>query len=392
MFIDVNIERNIVTISGKEVYRGTIQPNIGMLATIIKTPEELEMGRYVTGRDGIWKIVVPLDQMHSGRYEKRFYGSKTIQLMQPQGDWESFLFQNPLESAVEQIIFKTTPMLQVSEGREISTTDINGNERTEVLIDLMNLETSQGRIAYVETFYKNSDENDYKWRILDSFAFDENLENVSLEISGVQNTQVQYRSSIILDYKPINYDFYCIFYNPFMEVALNGNAPLKVFDEDVLFNGIPDLEEYVEVPKLQAINCVDPEGGSLPGTWVLLEWEDLKILPNITSSEFPRLLKNGYTGSGVQVTYNMAQTIYAYGVWMYVSDVNETPPIISGIEGMNPVPADFAGWYFMGDFTSPNASIQCPKSKWVGFWVGMKTKQTEAIKGVSGIQKVKYIN
>jgi hypothetical protein len=90
---------------------------------------------------------------------------------------------------------------------------------------------------------------------------------------------------------------------------------------NVKLDGVPDVYEYVEGIDLEATNTVDPEQGTITGDIIKLSWTDMRELGK---TAFPIESKDAF-GRTITITYEMAQRIINYVVFMYVSDTDDEP-------------------------------------------------------------------
>ena len=65
-----------------------------------------------------------------------------------------------------------------------------------------------------------------------------------------------------------------------------------------------------------------------------------------------------------------AEIVRTFQVFMYVSPDGNPPP--------HTYPAIDPGWYYVGEFTSAEARVRCPKQSQVAFWVGMRSEKTDS--------------
>ena len=54
--------------------------------------------------------------------------------------------------------------------------------------------------------------------------------------------------------KPVTYNFKTVFFNPGGDPAMNGSNQVNATETNVVFNGIPDIEEYVGATGLEVLN------------------------------------------------------------------------------------------------------------------------------------------
>lgn len=424
MITQISANLNETRIFGTKTYPNGII-NKGCLVILISMDLNKEIKRTVTDRFG--KFLMSFTEnggLPSGKYQVRFYGSNYPSALAPEGDWETFIFQNPSENTgIEDIVFNTIPTMQITEGE--TKTDVNNNEYTVVYVDLMHMKTAQGIVKEISLFGKNSEHPTSAYSNITTFDYVQEMQPKIIEIydkesdrtytsdgvyvySGVSSFSnsdkdyAEFHTTITLPYKPINYDFYCIFINPLGRAAAgnylisgidadrvynysisgwedNEDGVLKIYDRDVYLNGIPDLQEYAEVRKLKVVSASENlEYGALKKPLAELQWEEIRDLP---PSYFPIRSRNGYNGEDMEINYQTAKQIISYVVYMYVAEnIDDEPYMPEGVTV--PYPGSYSGWYFMGEYTTANASIVPPAERFVGFWVGMKTSWTDINKRI----------
>ena len=374
MIIQTTEENFIIT--GRYFYHDSGNPNLGLLVVLYRltnNSEEvntdyslIEVGRYVTKSDGVYRIEIPIAEMPTGDYELRTYGSFTIPQYDPIGDWRKFHFENPNDPSIgiPDLVFSSLPNFNVSETADTNEIVVNTDktEITTAVFDITGIDILEGRIANVIIEYKRYGLSESAFLLLGSFPVDGNSEPSSL----------QFKSKISLYLKPTcYYDFRCFIQGVNGEWATYDNTKVSLEALNIPFDGVTDLPDYIEVRDLEVTNASDPESGVLPGEYAELIWEEIR---QVALGMFPISLKNGATGINYNISYNQAQRISGYGVFMYVTTSGIAPENsypVSGLEseGM---------WYYMGDFEKVNAKIRCPEGTSVSFWVGMRSHNTNS--------------
>lgn len=134
---------------------------------------------------------------------------------------------------------------------------------------------------------------------------------------------------------------------------------------DIIFD-VPDVNEIYEVADLKLMNASGEESGSLDTLQAKLRWEDIR---RVDAGYMPQNRKSGLDGTMRLITYQEAQKVTGFEVYIYISDTN-TPPA-------NPYPSG-TGWYYVGESAVPEMTVECPANKYVAFWVGMRWKTTNS--------------
>lgn len=312
---------------------------------------------------GDWEFLKPAP----GVYDVQFYGRGTTP-----DDWIigiEVVGDTAIEEALP-IIFSGTPALAVSEGstgEDIVETDINKAEDTMAIFSLTNLQASQGVIKKVLVYRKISSDTTYL--PFKEFDFDGSYAEVQSDLSAAT-----FRERMKLRDKPEDYDFRCLFLNPDNKPALSSGTPVYATHTNVTFNGVPDLDEYVEVKDLVCSNVSGGETGTLPGMVAELEWTDTKAIPR--GSWGSPTYKDSYGNNlSPPLTWAQAQKIIAYVVYMFISSIGNSPDYPR--PGITPPEEETEGdWYHMGEHEKANASIRCPQGSKVSFWVGFTMERT----------------
>lgn len=204
-----------------------------------------------------------------------------------------------------------------------------------------------------------------------------------------------FKKSIFLYSKPCKYDFYCVYLDTSSVASKMDGKTLVSSIYEFPFDGVPDFEQLIEVKDLKIGNLkylqaedTDNVGfssaKSLPGVYADLRWKELK--------EIPRELwvNTGFrnaVGDSVEVSYEQAQRIKDYVVYMFVSKSKQPPTYKRpGLKKMGPTYPDFGGpdevelngatdkWYLMGYYPTGTARVRCNFGDTVSFWVGFRMR------------------
>ncbi len=169
--------------------------------------------------------------------------------------------------------------------------------------------------------------------------------------TGILNTT----TSIELLEKPVNYDFKAIFFNPGGDPAKNNAVEVEVHETSVVFNGVPDLDEYIGVTDVDVLNT-NLAGTAVPTNEIVASWPDMREKPagNYISAE----------GSSAAVTKAQFETLTSYVIYMFVSSSTIGP---SGGENY-PNKVETNGTWYLLDTVPPSqmmASFRVPQNKTV---------------------------
>jgi hypothetical protein len=347
-------------------YHNTGAPNIACYVTF-ETTGGVTLAKDTTDKNGYYEFILNKSALTPGNYYVKFYGSGTVPAFRPEGDWEVIEVIDADLLGVATLVLAYAPTLAVSEaaGVQEQGVDIGAAEWTTAQLDITSVAISEGKLARIDIYYKQDDQTEFY--LLESFSVD----------SGNPQSAYQLKRRISLYSKPTSrYDFYCTYVGASGEVAKIGGNILKSEANDVDFNGVIDLTEYYEVRELECVNATgSSESGSLPSDFAELRWENIRVVP---IGQFPVQLRNGYTGINQNITYNQAQSVTGYVVYMYVTS-DSTPPA-----NHYPVDStsDSGSWYFVAETEKVKANlitekVRCPINNRVAFWVGMKTAKTD---------------
>jgi len=350
--------------------------NTGCLVIVVKEENSVEIGRSATDSYGYYEIMI--DNPSVGLHQIQYYGSGAIEKFQPDGNWEKFEITSDMLFDLNPLKYSTEPTLLVSEfGNKI---DVNKNEISIINLTLNNLIPDDGTLTRAEIYYKLADDVTYK--ILTSYAI---THTNSIDI---------HQEDILLENKPSYYDFYAILLdsvgNPYKEAGV----VQKLENLNISLNGVPDVYEYIEGVDLEAINTSSPEDGELSDDLVKLKWTDLA---GLKSTAFP-IQSNDAFGRPFEITYEIAQKLENYVIFMYINKENIPPeneyPGLSAIYGntkYNGAEWNYNNinnngkWIFGGEFVTGSCELTVPRNYFVGFWMGFKSRKTQSNVGTEKI-------
>ncbi len=343
------------------------KPNVGCLVVLFSETAGSEVLRTVTNKYGYYEFNLLKAEFVYGNYQIRFYGSDSIQNYQPKGDWEVLSFVDNVEAS---LVFNSLPVITIEESDAPGDkkVDINRTEYSTAKFTISNLDISGGEIAYVLVYYcehidgMTEEEKKEKLRLFANFKFD--LQE-GVDIYNLKN-------EIKILARPTLYDFRIYFIGRNLLYGNQSGSAVVINKESIQFDGIEEFEEYYEVQDLVSKNTNDSETGVLDNAFVQLEWKDYR---DLTKAYLPLDAKNGWTGETVpaKITFERAQKITSYVVMMYVTDVNVQPINKYPNKNVN----DAGEWYMIGEYDTNNVEIRVPNNeKYVAFWVGCKSKET----------------
>ncbi len=294
------------------------------------------------------------------------------------GIWKKYLDNSevplPPGELPPDLEYGTAPILTVTEGDK--RFDINDIETVEAIIQLTNAVPAVGKLSVIKIFYKDVDE--LNWREFGDFF-----------ITDPQAT-ITITHPIVLEKKPQTFRFGVQLLNP-LNNPWKVSGSIQTLQVQAVFNGVPDLWEYVEGFELHATNTADPEGGTVESDTIKFRWKDVKSMDD---AEFPKESVDAF-GNPVTVTQDIRRKITGYVLYMFVSDSEEPPaspfPGVSTVFGsipFNGAPFNYQGmvgyepngkWVKVYDNPGAFCEVKCPtgdNGMYVSFWLGMKTQKT----------------
>ncbi len=341
-----------------------------VLYSLDSTDNETQSDYTTTDRNGYWEF----DISETGYYTVKFFGANA--------DTTDFIHKIYLEYEQQEVDvailnYSENPTMSIIELE--SKIDVNRGEVTKLSFVFYNIAPTSGRLSSIEIYYRRTEDGgDYQ-----PFK--------TIPIVDITLNTITLKVPLELYAKPDYYDFQAIFLNTI-------SIPYKVDDsiyieEELNFkvDGVPDVYEYIEGIDLEAINTQDSEQGVITDDTIKLKWGDLKSLEE---TAFP-IQSNDAFGREYEITYEVAQRLESYIIFMYVTSENVEPtlkhPGIAAIYGGIPYGGTTYGfkgildgtletgkWIFGGEFATPSCELTVPKGYYVGFWVGFKTQKTQS--------------
>ncbi|KYK22771.1 hypothetical protein AYK24_00655 [Thermoplasmatales archaeon SG8-52-4] len=322
-----------------------------------------------TERTGLWQFGIT----ETGWYTVKFYGGGAI----PSNNINRvYLEYSPTGTDYQELTYTIQPTFNIIE--LTSKVDVNKAEKAIIQIAFSNLTPDTGDLRSIEVYSRRTED------AVDYSPFK------TIPIAEDEISALNVRAEIILEAKPDYFDFMAIFFDGLGIPYKSGGTVYQTYDTNVKLDGVPDVYEYVEGVDLEATNTPDPESGTITGNIIKLKWTDLK---NLARTAFPIESKDAF-GRAVTISYEMAQRLIEYIVFMYVSDTETQPikpyPGIAALYGAVPfgttqwafkdLQTQTAGkkWVYMGDFATSSAEFTLPRNVWVAFWVGFKTYRTNS--------------
>lgn len=305
------------------------------------------VGRTTTNERGEYRFSLGVDVVPSGKFIARFYGSGVIENLPPEGDWEILTV---VSENTEALVLNDDLVVGISEGSAI--VDVNKSQFAVGILSITNISILSGVLSEVEVYAKLSSEADYVF-----------VQSVPTKI--VANA-ISQKFVFSLRSKTVGFDFMLRMKSGGGVIGKleNGDDAVFMFT-NVTINGVDDLAELYEVRDLEIINATNGESGIVYSTFAELRWEDIR---NVAQGYFPIITRDGYSGADQMLTFEQAQMVKSFEVYMYVTQ-SSTPPA-------HQYPGSGGSWFYIGSFETPNAVVRCPKNSKVAFWVGMKTGST----------------
>jgi len=251
-----------------------------------------------------------------------------------------------------ELTFLITPTINVLEGSSGDNSvsiDANGNEYSTAEITFGNMQENIGTVRSIKMEYKQASQAN--WKPFAEYKYHPDIDNMSE--SGAFLTE-----KIILDSRPVTYDFRATFLNYNNEPAEDSGSLLTISDTSVTFDGISQYTEYIGC---KDVVCENHTADVLPNDIVELTW----------SIPVESTFSDAY-GNAVSPNTDELTLLNHYIVMMYVPtdslDATYQRPGLNGGESEN------GTWYYMGRFEGNSARITCPRGLQVAFWVGFSTK------------------
>jgi len=326
-------------------YRNQLLKNgspIAGVAARLYNEENQKIGADTTTYDGRYSFT----DIPAGNYEVRFFGEDFTS-----DSWFNITVTGP-GGELPVIVFSGTPTVSVL---ETSYEYEQQGEISVAQIYLTNLEVSAGKIATVAVKFKKS--NDSTWDILSKFDFDKTIDGVTDDLSSAI-----FVSDIPLKEKPSIYDFKVSFFNGDGIPAKNSGVLVTADYNNITFNGIPDVAEYVGVEGVTIKNS-NSAGDKIPTNIIMLEWDH----PAITG---PGTFTDG-AGKPIEVNGDQVKNISGFVVYMFISNDGKDPDA-----GLYPVSNPTNGTWYLLDTIAPDitfANIRLPQKKEVIIWIGFTT-------------------
>ena len=169
------------TIFGYLKYRDNGKPNLGCRVILYSETDGVK-GRASTDKYGYYEFVIPKPVY--GKFTVQFYGSKTIQALQPNGDWEQFEIT---VQDVDLIIIPPSnfardsngnyplyPTVTLSEGLNIGDQSalLSGDVTITTAFNVTSFRISQGHLGWVELYSKLRGQGNVGWRLIDKIEVD----------------------------------------------------------------------------------------------------------------------------------------------------------------------------------------------------------------------------
>ena len=219
---------------------------------------------------------------------------------------------------------------------------------------------NEGIINNVIVLHKKSSETDYK-----------QVAVFATEWKGTGNGGVFDVPGIDWIEDGITHDFRVFFTNADSEPAIEDGSG-DVWGDDiflqalnVVFDGYPDLSEYPAATGLLVVNAQDPDGGvsgdqpsPIPPSGIAkLQWDDMRLKPTGTYE---------MADGSQKIIYDYQwRNLRGYRVYMIILNSRESWP-------SKEVPTDNepnGTWYKVAETKDNYVEIDCPRDKYVGFYV-----------------------
>jgi hypothetical protein len=322
-----------------------------------------------TDKNGNWQFGIT----ESGWYTVKFYGGGAIPENYINRIYLEYL---PTGTDYLPLVYTVEPTISINE--LTGKVDVNKAETAVIQMAFSNLTPDQGDLRSIQVYYKRTEE------AVDYEPF------MTIPITSDEISALNVRAELKLEAKPDYFDFQALFFDGLAIPYKNGETVYSAYDTNVKIDGVPDVYEYVEGIDLEATNTPSPESGTITGDIIKLSWTDMR---DLGKTAFPIDSKDAF-GRNITITYEMAQRIINYVVFMYVSDTEDEPirqyPGLTALYGAVPFgkvqyafkdiqqPIVGKKWVYMGDHATSSAEFTLPKGVWVAFWVGFRTYKTNS--------------
>lgn len=242
-----------------------------------------------------------------------------------------------------------------------SFVNANKEEMAVVEFSVSNFTVANGILSWIEVLYKSYSHNDFK--LINSVS--------PVYADPAYVNEFTFRVSFPLLDKGVNHTFQLKFKDTNGLVGLFGSQEDAIVEKTALIDGISDLEELYEVRDLAVLNGTSSENGAIASLIANLQWEDVR---QIQRGFLPQQFKSGADGVARNLTYEELQRVIGYEVYMYVASSNNPPTNHYPVHHVS----DVGTWYYVGEVNVAEMKVRCPATKYVAFWVGMKTARTQS--------------
>lgn len=322
----------------------------------------------ISDAGGRWSF----EDVASGTYDIGFSGMGALSPAQSSSRhcWLlEYLVPEDVAGGVEAIVFVGTPTLSVTEassGEFKPDANINKDEYTYALISLADMATTQGTVASVRLEFKIATDASYK--LLQEF-----------KIGGVSTFSLYI--PLVLKYKPVDIDFRASFLNANGEAAVSVGT-IYAYDTGVTFGGVEAFDPDPLIVKYDSqfvVNAPAPDAAppgddsnppNLPTTQAKLTWIDpRKIKPGdwAASAYGGGDIKNANTGATGSLTWEKAQKVTGFVVYLYISGDSQ-PPTEWWPGGST---GGHGTWYIVGVTTGSSFVVDLRAGDLVQFCVAM---------------------
>ena len=318
-----------------------------------------------TDKDGYFEF----NNLSQGQYTVKLQGGG---FTTPADDFLINIVAGAGSSETDPIVFNNTPTLSVTENNTPYSQVVDGslNQLTTATIVLHNLDVSAGILSNITLAWKPDFQSQYNNNL--NFGYNSQLS----EVTNNGQTATYTATIPMYDASSSTYDFKASFFNVAGSPAVKGDGSVvEVKHDNVTFNGVPDIQEYVEV--IGASGLTFGESGTLSTDNITMQWTNLKELSRSEfESAYPsNIATSNAFGAATILTYDMVQNIDEYGVFMFVSTFGAAPTYER--PGLNNGESEPNGsWQFLGNFSTTTVNITLPENNKVGLWIGLRQSST----------------